>query len=130
MSTSPLKGDIADQVTDGLLDVMYDVTFVEVSESYDPSTGETTSTTTEHTCQGFRDEFGKGVISDGLAKQTDAKFVLLQQTLTDSSGNQIEPDGNDEIKHNATTYSIINDDTSFGVQQDPAGAIWEIQARG
>jgi hypothetical protein len=129
VSTSPLEGPIADKITSGLRDTLYDVTFVQVSESYDPATGTTTTTRTDFTCRGFRDEFGKGVVSDGLAKQTDTKFVLLQQTLTDSNDNQIEPDGDDEIKHDGTTYSIINSDTDFGVQQDPAGATWEIQCR-
>lgn len=128
--SSPLQGPIADQITNGLIDQLYDVKFVQVTEDYDPETGETNVTRNEYTCKGFRDEFGKGVISNGLAKQTDAKFLILQQTLTDDSSNQIEPDGNDEIKDQGTTYSIINDGNSFGIQQDPAGATWEVQARG
>lgn len=127
---SPLQGPIADQITNALIDKLYDITYVQVTESFDPDTGETTVTRNEYTCKGFRDEFGKAVISNGLAKQTDAKFLILQQTLTDDSSNKIEPDGNDEIKHKGTTYSIINGDTDFGVTQDPASATWEVQARG
>ena len=128
---SPLQGQIADQVTSGLNDVLYDVTFVQVNESFDPTMGQSTVTRNEITCRGFRDQFGKAVVSDGLAKQTDFKYLILQQTLTDSNGDQIEPDGDDEIKtDDGQTLSIINDSTSFGVQQDPAGSIWEIQCRG
>jgi len=96
VSTSILNdGSLAEQVTDGIRSIMYDVTYVQVDETYDPAAGETTTTRTPLTCQGMRDSFGTGVVSDGLAKQTDIKFVLLQNTLRDGSGNKIQPDGND-----------------------------------
>lgn len=129
MSTSPLQGPIADTVKTELYGTLYDVTFVKVSETYDPQKGQTTTTTTDYTCRGFIGEFGKNVVSDGLAKQTDAKFVILQETLTDNNGNKIEPSGEDQIKHDSTTYSVIQESGSFGIQQDPASATWEIQAR-
>jgi len=131
VSTTLLNdGSLADKVVDGVRKIMYEITYVQVDEDYDPATGETMITRTPLTCQGMRDMFGTNVISDGLAKRTDVKFIVLQNTLTDGSGNEIEPDGNDEIKLDGTTYSIINDDTSYGIQQDPASAIYEIQGRG
>lgn len=128
MSTSPLKGSIADQVTDGLNDLLYELTFVKVSESYDDSSGTTTTTTAEYTCAGFVGEFSKNAVSEGLVQADDSKILILQNTLEDSNGNTIEPEPGDRIKDDGTTYTIPEGEGA--VRKDPADATWTVQARG
>ena len=114
--SSPVLNEINDAISDGTLDdVFYGITYI-VPGDVDPVTGDE-QPPQEYTCQGMREEYSKEMISGGVVEKNDQKILILQDSL------DVTPSTDDEITVNGDTYTVID------FEQDPAGALWEVQAR-
>lgn len=122
--SSPLQGEIAEDVSDALSELLYDVTLIRETSNYDVSTGRSNQSTETYTGKGFVDEYEQKLIAEGVVQENDRKILLLQETFTDADGNMVKPFPGDSIEARGETLEVIN------VQQDPAQATWTVQGRG
>lgn len=121
--SSPLQGDIAEQIAEGVSDIFYDVTLTRESDDYDPSTMSSSNSEQNFTGKGMIDEYSKRLVEDGVVQRNDRKVLLAQQRFTDSNGDIVKPIPGDTISARGETYEVID------VSQDPAQALWEVQCR-
>lgn len=116
-------GTVEDAVNQGIDPIAYDLTFTRVNESFDPSTGETTRSTTQYTVRGIITEYSKRWVAEGVVQANDRQILILQPSLQDSSGNKVTPQPDDEITYDGQTYVVVD------VSEDPASATWVLQGR-
>lgn len=117
---SPLKGPIARTVGQALRGVMYPVTVSRTTGGhYDPGTGAVVpGTSTDHIARGFVDSFSSYEIANNIVLAGDRRVLILATSLS------ITPTpATDTVSANGQTLTIV------AVKSDPAGAVWEIQAR-
>ena len=115
-------GTLAADVVDALnaADVPYDLTVTRtVPGTYDVETGTTgPATVTDYSCVGFVDVFDQRVVDGTLIQQSDRRVFIAASTLAITPTTTT-----DTVTIGSTDYVIVS------VQQDPAAALWELQAR-
>ena len=112
---------LAEDVSNALIaEGVADTVIVTRSETigdtpYDPGSGETTQV--EYTCQGWRDQYEQDMRDGTLIQANDVRVMIVASTLS------ITPTTADDITIDGRTFGIVS------VQRDPAGALWDVQAR-
>lgn len=88
--------------------------------AFDPATGQTVTTYTDHACSGVLTRYSQGevFISGGGILATDRKLLVPRTSLAD------KPDVRGRFVIGGQTYSVAS------VKADPAEAVWTIQLRG
>lgn len=118
---SLLEGEIAAIVNESLegANVPYDIVITRtVTTGGDPWTpGSGTTTTVNHSCRGFEDEYKAHERDGTLIQANDTRVLVLAPSI------DIDPNGADSITVRGKTYAIIN------AVLDAAGATWIIQGR-
>lgn len=71
-----------------------------------------------HLCRGWRDQFAQDTVDGTLIRATDVRVMIIAGSL------DVEPTTSDRVTVNGVTYAVI-----VSVKRDPAGALWELQAR-
>ena len=118
---SILQGDLADDVTAALdaAGVPYALvvsrTTTTGGDPWDPGSGETT--TTDYACSGWLDSYGLDLIDGTIIQSGDVRVIILQSSIA------IDPAPADTVTIDGQTYTIIS------VKADPAGTLWDVQAR-
>ena len=114
---------VSKEMNRALKNEVEDITFVQVDESLDVATGVVTETTNEFACKGHDQEVSEKFLDNTEVDLSNREFIILQESLTDNNGNQIEPDTDDKVKINGTTFGIVM------VGEDPSSSIWQIVGR-
>lgn len=115
------NADIANIINNALGPLVFDQTLIKITSIRDPSDSTARiRNETQYPCKGFVDDFKDAFINGTIVKMTDRKIVILGASLP--SG--IEPEPQDEIFAENTTFTIVTD----GVVRDPAGATFSCQA--
>lgn len=73
--------------------------------------------TVEHPCRGWRDQFEQELIDGTLIRTTDWRIVILASSIG------ITPTTSDKVLVEGQSLNIVS------VRRDPAGAIFDVQAR-
>ena len=116
---SILEGEIAEQISDALVEAAIPVAVTVTRQVQDPESSPwaPTFTTVDYSCQGLRDSYTALDRAGGNILESDVKVLILAPTLA------IEPVPGDSVTIDGKTYSVVT------VSTDPAGALWEVQAR-
>jgi hypothetical protein len=113
-----LDGDLKAIIGGAVADLFLSATLTKRTTSgsrYDP----TLATGTSYTCKAIREEYSERFRLDGTVKRGDVKVLVTAASLS------VEPEAGDTI-----TVSGDKERTIVAVASDPAGATWELQARG
>lgn len=114
--TSFLEGPLAQQLFAGMNNRVYDVTLVQVDDA---------GNTTDIKGRGFVDNYSDFARFGGMADKGDAKVVILQKSLPPFT----LPKRRDRVKARRANDPVEREYTVVEVDQDPAQATWELQAR-
>jgi hypothetical protein len=110
-------GSLAEEIAEGLAaaDIPFDVTLLEQVVSGPPHNP--TIDYVDHPCKGFAESYDNLLIAASAVQANDVKVMVLATTL------DITPTTADRVSVRGVSYSIIS------VSTDPAGALFELQAR-
>jgi hypothetical protein len=116
---SILDGELADELTDALdaAGIPYAATVTRMLPGDGPSHNPGPSTPDPHACQGWVDEYDQDHRDGTLIQANDRKVIIVASSL------DIVPTTAETVTIRGATYSIIR------VALDPAGAVYEMQAR-
>lgn len=116
-----LQADLAEAFDEDLADAVTTHTGErEGDSSYDPTTGQVTTTTINYHCRGILTRYSRQDVEFYGVPRTDRKLVVLQNEVLDEDGSRVVPQVGDTIAGMA-----VKD-----VDHDPVDATYEIQLEG
>lgn len=112
--------DLKRDVTDTLKGDLRDLELIRESGTYNIASGTTNTTEIVYSGTGFSQSVSDKYIDKSTADLSDREIVILQSTLTDSQGSEIEPEASDDVKIDGERYSVVQ------VNEGPSATLWTV----
>lgn len=112
--------DLKNTVTRSLKNEVGDVVLHRESGTYNVASGTTNTVEISFSGTGFSQSVSEEYMDDNVVDMSSREIVIYQSTLTDSNGNEIEPDQGDEIEVDGERYK------SVVIDSEPSQTVWVV----
>lgn len=115
-----LLDDVKDTVTNTLQNELKSVKVLRESGTYNVVSGTSSTSTLTFSGEGFSQSVSEEYMELSTVSSDDREIVILQSTLTNTSGVEKIPKTGDRVKLDSNTFDVV------AVDEGPSSTLWTV----